>query len=202
MSHNAFFYGTLMAPQVLKRVIDHPTTPTANSALLTLPALLAHHRRHRVRDADYPAILPTSSPSAAETVVRGTFVSGLSDADIWRLDRFEGPEYKRASVRVRVQDRATGRMDGEERNAETYVWIAGAHRLEDEEWDFDDFVRDKMWRWASTDEEYREVDEAVRERERGGADPTGGRAVNGVFAAALNGGDGGLKEEEVVRSAV
>jgi len=219
MSHSAFFYGTLMAPQVLKRVIDHPTTPSANSVLTTLPAVLPHHRRHRVRDADYPAIVPTSCTSISEdqTTVRGTFVSGLSDADIWRLDRFEGLEYERARVRVRVQGptMATGRAgDGhqggdeeEERDAETYVWIAGRHRLEDGEWDFGDFVREKMWRWASTDEEYTEVDDAVRERERergSGADPTGGRAVNGVFAAVMNGGGAGKgeDEDEVVRSAV
>lgn len=197
MSHNAFFYGTLMAPQVLGRVIGHPTVPAANSALTALPALLHHHRRHRVRQADYPAILPVSP--AENHSVRGTFVAGLSDADIWRLDRFEGDEYKRVRVRVSVQERK-GEPTRADREAETYIWIAGRDRLEDEEWDFDDFVKEKMWRWADTSEEYEEVDRAVQEQ-ADDADPTGGRAINGAFAPLLKDDDAGTSEQ-VIRNAV
>lgn len=194
MAHSAFFYGTLMAPQVLKRVIDHPTMPSATSTLTTLPAILPNHRRHRVRDADYPAILPTSPVHGHS--VRGTFVRGLSDADIWRLDTFEGSEYSRVKVRVRVQDQDSGEMSLDHEEAETYVWIAGRSRLEDDEWDFDDFVKDKMWRWAETSDEYREVDEAVGKRQQHEIDPTGGRAVSGAFAAALRREESGTVAQE------
>jgi hypothetical protein len=39
-------------------------------------------------------------------------------------------------------------IEGEEIEAETYIWTAGAHRLEAEEWDFAEFIRDKMKRWV------------------------------------------------------
>lgn len=182
MSHTAFFYGTLMAPPVLHRVIWGSTTPPtpAHASLLHIrPAILHAHRRHKVRNADYPAILP-SSPSAS---VRGTLVQGLTDGDIWRLDIFEGHEYARRRVRVRplvqaqVEEGQAGGKNGgeggmgdlaqkeednveseEEVEAETYIWVAGAHRLEAEEWDFAEFVRDKMKRW---------VGGAVAERDEG-----------------------------------
>jgi len=79
--------------------------------------------------------------------VRGTVVTGLTDGDVWRLDQFEGSEYVRKKVVCRVLD-AEGRETGEEREAETYVWVAGRAALEEGEWDFDEFVKEKMWRWT------------------------------------------------------
>ncbi|KAF2140200.1 uncharacterized protein K452DRAFT_273808 [Aplosporella prunicola CBS 121167] len=215
--HKAFFYGTrqcpkpsapacltppsttgtLMAPAVLHRVCHGTPTPNdfQKSLLTARPALLPSYRRHKVRFADYPAILPDVDPAAC---VRGTFVTGLTDGDIWRLDLFEGSEYKRERVRVKVLA-ADGGIDaagvahhdtketGEEVEVETYVWIAGKHKLEDEEWDFDEFVREKIGRWVgrganeeyagtSLTSTYTEVDDAVAAQ---GHDPTGGRAGDG-----------------------
>lgn len=107
----------------------------------------------------------------------------MTDGDIWRLDIFEGHEYARRRVRVRplvqaqVEEGQAGGKNGgeggmgdlaqkeednveseEEVEAETYIWVAGAHRLEAEEWDFAEFVRDKMKRW---------VGGAVAERDEG-----------------------------------
>lgn len=160
-THSAFFYGTLMAPQVLHRVCHGSSHPAPwQAALLTItPALLPSYRRHRVKHADYPAILPCSSSSSADTsaCVRGTYVTGLTEGDLWRLDIFEGDEYERRKVRVRLL--LDGDGDGvakkeeeeEEREAETYVWIAGEDRLEGEEWDFDEFVRERMRRWVGSE---------------------------------------------------
>jgi hypothetical protein len=116
MSHTAFFYGTLMAPQVLHRVIwGSPSPPTpAHAALLTL-------------------------------------VQGLTDGDIWRLDIFEGSEYARRRVRVCVLEEGNTHGQGNEVDAETYIWTAGESRLEDDEWDFAEFVKDKMARWVGRD---------------------------------------------------
>lgn len=154
MSHTAFFYGTLMAPPVLHRVIwgsQSPPTPAHASLLRIRPAILHAHQRRKVRHADYPAILP----SAPESEVRGTLVQGLTDGDIWRLDIFEGSEYERHSVKVKALETkgsAGGEehkhVEGEEIDAQTYIWTAGAHRLEAEEWDFDHFVKEKMSRWV------------------------------------------------------
>lgn len=147
----AFFYGTLMAPQVLHRVCHGSMSPTnpiyTQSNLATKPAILHNFRRHRVKWADYPAILPVSptansNDSTSSPSVRGTFVTSLTDNDIWRLDIFEGSEYERRKVRVRVLDvvgddvSGEGNVEGAEVEAETYVWIAGEERLEGQEWDF------------------------------------------------------------------
>ncbi len=158
MSHTAFFYGTLMAPPVLRRVIwgsQSPPTPAHAFLLRIRPAILHAHERHKVKHADYPAIVPAS----AQTSVRGTLVEGLTDGDIWRLDIFEGSEYKRMRVKARVlqqnnhdqnhlSQHQAGDVELDEVEAETYIWTAGAHRLESESWDFDEFVRDKMKRWV------------------------------------------------------
>lgn len=149
-SRSAFFYGTLMAPQVLHRVCHGSMSPTnpiyTQSNLQITPALLPGYRRHRVKSADYPAILPNpSSP------VRGTHVAGLTDSDIFRLDIFEGDEYERRLVTVQLLD-SEGKVSGETQ-CETYVWIAPAAELEDGEWDFNEFQREKMKYWVGAEGE-------------------------------------------------
>jgi gamma-glutamylcyclotransferase (GGCT)/AIG2-like uncharacterized protein YtfP len=179
---SAFFYGTLMALEVLHRVCHGSTSPSnpiyATHNLKTYPAILPAHRRHRVKKADYPAILPHPS-----STVRGTYVTGLTDSDIWRLDIFEGSEYERMNVRCRLIQQAGGEeakpkvfsnvhvsgnevvhlgsvhmydAEGEFVEAETYVWIGGEERLEEREWDFAEFQREKMRFWIGEegDEEY------------------------------------------------
>ncbi|MCJ1285444.1 hypothetical protein MMC26_004784 [Xylographa opegraphella] len=194
--HTAFFYGTLMAPQVLHRVIYGTTAPTAQqkSSLKIESAILEGYSRHKVRGCDYPAIIPSSTSStSAQGIhsVRGTLVTGLSAQNVFRLDVFEGDEYNRQKVDVQVISDGAGDGSGGSGEiaveAETYVWIDGAERLEEGEWDFETFVREKLGRWVGH-KEYLEVDEAVRGLEDG-VDPTGGRAM-------------GMTEREVVRSAV
>ena len=140
-----------MAPQVLHRVLYGSTPPHASqlAALKIQPAILPHYTRHRVALCDYPAILASSDPRAC---VRGTYVQGLTAADQWRLDVFEGDQYQRVKVRPRLVD-AEDRL-AEEVEAETYVWIAQKEELEDGEWDFEEFRREKMSRWTGASEEY------------------------------------------------
>jgi hypothetical protein len=60
---------------------------------------------------------------------------------------------------------------------QTYVWAAGTARLEPMIWQYDTFVKEKLWRWAGSganaNEDYREVD---RRRDMAGTIivPTGG----------------------------
>lgn len=227
-THTAFFYGTLMAPQVLSRVTGHST-----STLTIRPAILPDYRRHRVREADYPALLPQAGSS-----VRGTLVDGLSAGDLRRLDVFEGSEYDRIRTKARLLQAEKGQKPseagsaetvlgidtsveqsqdvtpvgsdgqrreedlGDEVQCETYVWKAPRENLEDEEWDFDEFVKEKLWRWAGSDNEYREVDEAVRAEQEGSGDPTGGRNfLDDTFEKALEAGDS-EQRKEVLESAV
>jgi Gamma-glutamyl cyclotransferase, AIG2-like len=201
--HTAFFYGTLMAPKVLQRVCYGPAVrgPPTSTSLTISPALLTSYRRHRVLGADYPAIIPHTN-----STVRGTLVEGLTDGDIWRLDIFEGDEYERKPVKVRVITETTSNEPSEEQlgdevQAESYIWIAGEHQLEDKEWDFDEFMREKMVFWAGeegeTREDIREVDEAVKAQDR---DPMRGRGINGSIGKAVEESQG--KEKEALRSAV
>ena len=165
-------------------------------------ALLQDYRRHRVLDADYPAILPEKGGS-----VRGTVVSGLTGGDRWRLDVFEGDQYERRKVSVRVLrgvgldeaadlDENAGWMGedvgeeerGETVDAETYVWITAREELEAEEWDFELFKREKMRAWmgdgASWSEEDMqrvngvEVDEGFADVDRAVAEEEGRRKEN------------------------
>ncbi|PIL35653.1 hypothetical protein GSI_02383 [Ganoderma sinense ZZ0214-1] len=106
MSHSAFFYGTLLHPSILRRVIGHE-----GSGLEICPALL-QARAHPSQDKNYPAVLPHErsrelfaeagheEPPADQRNVRGTLVTGLNDKDIALLDLFEGDEYTRESVLV------------------------------------------------------------------------------------------------------
>lgn len=91
--------------------------------------------------------------------------------------------------------------EGEEVEAEVYVWVTGKHRLEAQEWDFGEFVREKMGRWFGREAqgEYAEVDDAVAAKE-GNADPTGGRGANGTITKTLE--EEKAKAKEILKSAV
>lgn len=150
-----------MAPQVLSRVCHGNHDNVQNPNIKTRPALLHNYRRHKVKGADYPAILPHDTSEASS--VRGIIVSGLTDGDIWRLDMFEGDEYERRRVKARIlavegDENGKGQVESDEEvEAETYIWIAGKHRLAKGEWDFRKFVKEKMVHWVGVEgeEEYK-----------------------------------------------
>ncbi|KAJ6022181.1 hypothetical protein N7540_007685 [Penicillium herquei] len=112
------YIGTLMAPQILHRVIHGRADPEPwqKATLSFQPAILHGYRRHRVRGADYPGIISVSasadSESKGRTSVLGTLVSGLTDGDVHRLDLFEGSEYIREGVKVRTLKDALDQGDG------------------------------------------------------------------------------------------
>ena len=186
-----------MAPEILHRVCHGSPRPEPwQAALLTIrPAILPSYVRHKVRGCDYPAIVPSSFPGDC---VRGTYVTGLTDGDIWRLDTFEGSEYERKEVKVQLlkQVQDGSKAGGEEVVAETYVWSSRAEGLEEGEWDFAEFVREKMGSWVGEDPGFKDVEEAVA-RERG-RDPTRGRGAGGDISKKLEEGD----DQEVLESAV
>lgn len=199
-----------MAPQVLYRVCyGSPNPSVLQRSLFTIrPSVLHSHCRHKIRGCDYPCIVP-----APDASVRGTLVQGLTEGDIWRLDIFEGDQYTRERVRVRVlekigDEQGKGNVEGEEVEAETYVWADDQQDLEEGEWDFAEFQREKIQRWIGNNEEYEgglrpsvqalapeacflvqatdhcsEVDDAVR---AGGKDPTGGRGANRKITEPLD----------------
>ena len=156
--------GTLMAPEVLTRVIYGVTNHPNVNRLTIRPALLTGYRRHRVLGCDYPAII-----SHENSTVRGSYVTGLTDADLLRLDIFEGSQYTREVVTVKVfenvelKDDVADDAEGEQLTAETYVWKPGQGDLEDQEWDFEHFKKEKMRRWMGESGSREEDDGAVDE---------------------------------------
>ncbi|KAI0091214.1 hypothetical protein BDY19DRAFT_934477 [Irpex rosettiformis] len=107
-TYSAFFYGTLLHPFILRRVIDHP-----GNDLEICPALLLEHTRHAIKLADYPGVIPyyktrqlleknglNPDLPPEERTVRGTLVKGLSKNDVALLDIFEGNEYSRDRISV------------------------------------------------------------------------------------------------------
>ncbi|KAJ7104126.1 hypothetical protein B0H15DRAFT_767084 [Mycena belliarum] len=178
---SAFFYGTLMHPKILKRVIGND-----GSHLHICPAVLLQYTRHKVKYADYPGIVAYTEGRALfqheldreACSVRGTMVTGLTALDMKRLDIFEGTEYDREKVQVYPLERLVGLADymmltvapeplpsdaalPAPVEVETYVYgdIAG---LMPEIWDFDDFVKKNAWKWYGTgahdNSDYRAVD--------------------------------------------
>lgn len=184
-----------MAPQVLYRVIYGTPEPEPWQAerVTIRPAVLHEYRRQRVKDADFPAIVPRPS-----TTVRGAFITGLTNQDVSCLDMFEGVMYKRQKVKVKllkdvklednIPDSELAKVEGEEVEAETYVWRWPVEGLEDKEWDFEHFKKRKLKAWAgmvtdpdiSVDEGFAEVDAycaAVATSTRG--DLSSGRGTRG-----------------------
>lgn len=183
-THTAFFYGTLIHPAILRRVIGHE-----GPELQIAPALLLDYTRHRIKHADYPGIVPYEKSksifrrdlSREENSVRGTLVTGLTDQDVEHLDVFEGDEYSRDTVSVYPLSSFTPLSDTSPHHtrdsnivpsstpslpsldtlppplsAQTYVWIDPVAHLEPAIWEYSDFVRDSAWRWVGDNAEGRE----------------------------------------------
>jgi hypothetical protein len=68
-------------------------------------------------------------------------------------------------------------IEGDEAaSAETYIWIASEDRLAREEWNFEEFVREKLNRWTGRSDEFKESDALA----------TGGRSLwNGEIKNAV-----------------
>jgi hypothetical protein len=147
-----------MAKEVLFNVIFGTSTVSRYNVqkVTQTSAILHDHKRSRVKYCDYPGVIPQEGHS-----VRGTYVTGLTDGDIYRLDMFEGSQYELQTVRVRLLksggDEATGKgnVEGEEVETQTYIWTASVKQLEDKEWDYATFRKEKLSRWSGGEPEGR-----------------------------------------------
>jgi hypothetical protein len=111
------------------------------------PAILHGYCRRRVRYADYPGITEDKDHK-----VFGTFTTGLTRANMGALDWFEGEQYVRRTVKVKLLDRVGdvhghGQIEGEERSAEVYIFLE-KNQLEDREWDLEEFRKEKLSKWT------------------------------------------------------
>lgn len=116
-----FAYGTLMCEDIMIEVSGY----RLSHAVGTLKGYI----RRSVKGEHYPAIMPDR-----EAVVEGVVYRNVPNAGWDRLDKFEGEMYKRQSVKIELND-------GKLIQAETYVIHPRfMNRLDQTDWDFDDFV--------------------------------------------------------------
>jgi gamma-glutamylcyclotransferase (GGCT)/AIG2-like uncharacterized protein YtfP len=121
-----FCYGSLEFAEVMRAV-------TARS-FAGEPAALDGFARYRVRDADYPGLVP--EPGAR---TEGTLYRELDPDSLAALDRFEGALYARHTLDVERL------RDGSRAAAQVYVVRdAERHTLSREPWDKAAFARDGL----------------------------------------------------------
>ena len=128
---NIFAYGTLIIPEVMRRVTD--------GQFRCQEAFLRGYARFRVRRQSYPAIIPFPDKETD-----GVVYFDVDDASVQRLDAFEGTLYMRTEVNVETETR-------EWVEAETYVmrW-AERKRLTAEPWDELEFRDQHLAQFLST----------------------------------------------------
>ncbi|MGI4849382.1 MAG: gamma-glutamylcyclotransferase family protein [Janthinobacterium lividum] len=113
MTTTVFTYGSLMFPRVWQNVV--------RGSYRASNAHVKEHGRFAVHGEKYPGmvLLPGSS-------VDGVLYHDLDDADLLRLDRFEGSEYRRDTVIATLED-------GQQIEADTYIHIV-TERLASTPW--------------------------------------------------------------------
>ncbi|MEJ2513917.1 MAG: gamma-glutamylcyclotransferase [Gammaproteobacteria bacterium] len=110
-----FAYGTLTFDEVMVAVLGR--------AGPALDATLEGFERRVIRGATYPGIAPRDGAE-----VRGRLWTGLSAAELARLDNFEGSMYRREAVVVRTADGPREAMAYVIRPP--YRWMLTSHRWE------------------------------------------------------------------------
>lgn len=133
-----------MAPEIFHTVLYRISQPPeAIKKLHTFtPAILHGYCRHRVKSADYPGIIAEEGHS-----VRGVYATGLTSANMEKLDHFEGDEYERVEAKVKLLKKEGDKeVEGEEKDVIVYVF-KHADALDKKEWDFEEFRKEKMAIW-------------------------------------------------------
>ncbi len=126
-----FAYGTLLVPRIWRGVVgrDFPS----------IPASLPGHAIYRVKDADFPGIIPTDT----DDKVPGRIFTGLDEEVITRLDAYEDDFYVRREVTL---------LDarGNPLESQAYV-VADAFRegLSSDPWTLEWFEETALERYAS-----------------------------------------------------
>lgn len=125
---HCFTYGSLMCEQIMAAV--------CGMKLMSAPARLEDYSRHPIRDQDYPGMIPARGGE-----VRGVLYQNVPPLALARLDAFEGAQYERTTVRVKL-------ADGRAIEAETYVFRPEhAALLLPGEWDYPRFLSEGRLRF-------------------------------------------------------
>jgi gamma-glutamylcyclotransferase (GGCT)/AIG2-like uncharacterized protein YtfP len=128
-----FVYGSLMNEMVFSKVTG---LSMPKSALGTL----ADYRRVQVNGKPYPACYFQKGAS-----VQGMIISIDSEIVIHKLDQFESDLYKRITVSVSTTD---GIIE-----ADVYIWNKAKALLNDNDWDYAEFVQKRLPQWDEVQSE-------------------------------------------------
>jgi gamma-glutamylcyclotransferase (GGCT)/AIG2-like uncharacterized protein YtfP len=126
---NIFLYGSLMYEAVWSRVVK--------GRYAVHYARLTGWRRLSIKGEDYPAALPGNG------IIEGIVRVGISEADLVRLDRFEGDEYTRVLCTPETQAIA---------KLEAFIYQfndVSDHRLLTSEWNQTEFEKNGLNRFLA-----------------------------------------------------
>ncbi|MCJ1401036.1 hypothetical protein MMC11_004248 [Xylographa trunciseda] len=132
----AFFYGSLMLPEMLVYALGDSDGDEDALAKRMTPAILRKHQRFGIRGLSYPAVLPSENDT---DTVSGMVLFGLTKTQQEELDWYES-QYERTPVQVEVE-----LVDGTKKMiaAEVYIWKSGDERLialEEQVWSLENFL--------------------------------------------------------------
>jgi gamma-glutamylcyclotransferase (GGCT)/AIG2-like uncharacterized protein YtfP len=131
MAH-VFTYGSLMFPRVWSRVVC--------GVYRSSKAVAEGHQRSMLRGEIYPAMV-----ARAGQCVEGVVYLDVDAADLARLDAFEGKDYRRSPLKLRLEN-------GESLAAETYLYLR-IEQLTDTPWEPSTFDEERFlaaypgWSW-------------------------------------------------------
>ena len=121
---HVFTYGSLMFVPVWSKVV----TGAYRSACAWLPG----YQRCCVAGEVYPALIPATAAASVE----GRLYFDIGDADLQRLDQFEGQYYQRQPVTCRLEDNTAAA-------AQVYVFRSEYRHLVDlSDWDAEKFAEE------------------------------------------------------------
>jgi gamma-glutamylcyclotransferase (GGCT)/AIG2-like uncharacterized protein YtfP len=120
---NLFVYGTLLSSEIIEKLTGK-TFETAH-------AVLEGYKMYCVKDCDYPTIV---IEEGAET--KGKILADVDDSDLKILSVYEGDEYAEKKVKVLCINKYE--------DALTFVWSKELHLLENRDWDFEDFQKNRL----------------------------------------------------------
>ena len=121
-----FFYGTLRAIEVREAVLGKDIDKHKSNK-----AIIYKHQVYKVMNANYPLITYTNN---SQDKVEGLLVHNISEAELKKLDAFEGKNYFRAKTQVEVH--------GQLFNVEIYM--PDKTMESDQIWDFDDWYKNNI----------------------------------------------------------
>ena len=121
-----FFYGTLRAKEVREAVLGKDIDKHKSNK-----AIIYKHQVYKVMNANYPLITYTNN---SQDKVEGLLVHNISEAELKKLDAFEGKNYFRAKAQVEVH--------GQLFNVEIYM--PDKTMESDQIWDFDDWYKNNI----------------------------------------------------------